>query len=107
MEDHQGYDRVMINAQLPTQLDFYLVCEHLVQFLLGESETLAVGAVHDQDDNLKEPQHTMESGNSIAINRRLTFSESVLSVVRIAQEICYRPPHTHTHIYIYIYICKT
>lgn len=33
----------------------YLVCQHSVQFVFGQTETFAVSAVHNQNDDLKVP----------------------------------------------------
>lgn len=34
--------------------DLYLVREHSMELLFGQTEAFAVGAVHHQDDNLKD-----------------------------------------------------
>lgn len=34
--------------------DLYLMREHSMELLFGQTEAFAVGAVHHQDDNLKD-----------------------------------------------------
>lgn len=42
----------------------YLVCQHFVQLLFGQSQTFAVGAVHDQNHDLRETEREREHNNT-------------------------------------------
>lgn len=52
---------ILTLTHLSTQLYSYLMSEHSVQLVFGDSEALTVGAVHDHNDNLKEPQSVVSN----------------------------------------------
>lgn len=49
-----------LNLDLPLRC-LYLVREHSVKLLFGQTEAFAVGAVHHQDDNLKDRDQSVST----------------------------------------------